>query len=53
MFVLFACLQLASDAGALVAMTEAEKNRLEQLLAETDEPDEVHVWMCTCSCMFV
>ena len=34
---IFCAVQLASEAGALVAMTETEKQRLEELLQESED----------------
>ena len=38
-------IQLASDAGALVSMTESEKKRLEELMSDNTEL-EVRKWIC-------
>ncbi len=38
--------QLASDAGALVAMTEAEKQRLDELLGEEDNSKVCVLFVC-------
>ena len=38
-------IQLASDAGALVSMTESEKKRLEELMSDNTKL-EVRKWIC-------
>ena len=55
-------LQLASDAGSLIAMTEEEKKRLEQLLTNDDDDEEgmsgnevcaINQRLCSAICLHV
>ena len=41
-YLVYSCLQLVADAASLVAMTDKEKERLEQLMAE-DDPKVIDV----------